>query len=332
MDDRSQGLKELLLDDRFIAWVLHPTPALNQYWNNWQKERSNGKVLVAEAQRLIHQMQVNSQLEPLREPEVQQMWQKLQNRHAETHNIDDKKSELRWYGVAASISVLLAFAIFLFIKISEPATITHQTDYGETKHVVLPDSSSVLLNANSSITYWEDWLESSERNVTLNGEAFFEVYHTQDHRQFLVHTNAVSVEVLGTSFNVLNRRNRTQVVLKEGEVLIKSDSEVLNNDIVMQPGELVEVEGNNYIQHPVQVETYTTWMQDEHIFDGTTLAEIAQLVEDIYGLEVRIENKNLLNKKFTGRIDRGDLTSLFGQLEKVFPLSIEHKGNSVTIH
>ena len=331
MDDRSQGLEELLLDDRFIAWVLHPTPALDQYWNNWQKERSNGKVLVAEAQRLIHQMQVNSQLEPLREPEVQQMWQKLQNRHAETHNIDDKKSELRWYGVAASISVLLAFAIFLFIKISEPATITHQTDYGETKHVVLPDSSSVLLNANSSITYREDWLESSERNVTLNGEAFFEVYHTQDHRQFLVHTNAVSVEVLGTSFNVLNRRNRTQVVLKEGEVMIKSDSEVLDNDITMLPGELVTIEGGNYVQHPVQVENYTAWTQDEHVFEGTTLAEIAQLVEDIYGMEVEVKNQALLTKKFTGRIDRGDLNSLFGQIEKVFQLSVEQENQLITI-
>ena len=189
----------------------------------------------------------------------------------------------------------------------------------------------MLLNANSSITYRENWLESSERNVTLNGEAFFEVYHTQDHRQFLVHTNAVSVEVLGTSFNVLNRRNRTQVVLKEGEVMIKSDSEVLDNDITMLPGELVTIEGGNYVQHPVQVENYTAWTQDEHVFEGTTLAEIAQLVEDIYGMEVEIKNQALLTKKFTGRIDRGDLNSLFGQIEKVFQLSVEQENQLITI-
>ena len=72
-------------------------------------------------------------------------------------------------------------------------------------------------------------------------------------------------------------------------------------------------------------------MQDEHIFDGTTIAEIAQLIEDIYGIEGRVANKSLLHKKFTGRVDRGDLNGLFGQLEKVFQLSIEQKEQLVII-
>ena len=329
MAEPYEGVDDLLLNDWFVTWVLHPTPTLDQYWSDWQNEQAGRELVVTEARRLICQMQSSGQSELLREPEVQQMWQKLQNRHTKRPSNHSRKSKIWWYGVAASI--LLGLTFFLFTEISGPAIITHQTAYGETKYVLLPDSSSVLLNANSSITYQEDWLQSSERMVTLSGEAFFDVYHTPDHQRFLVQANTVSVEVLGTSFNVLNRRDRTQVVLTEGEVRLRSDSEALENDITMQPGELVAIEGDRYVQHPVLVENYTAWTQDEHIFDGTTLAEIAQLVEDIYGMEVEIKNQALPTKKFTGRIDRGDLNSLFGQLEKVFPLAIEQKGKLITI-
>ncbi|MEM9830266.1 MAG: FecR domain-containing protein [Bacteroidota bacterium] len=332
MDKSDQVLEELLLNDEFIGWVLDPNPTLNQYWQQWQSDHPDRKMIVLEARRLVYQMNANGQNKPLHEQEVQQMWQALQNRHTENYTKNDKRLQTRWYWIAASISILLVLGVLLVTRINEPVIITHQTTYGETRYVVLPDSSSVLLNANSSIAYQEDWLQATERKVTLTGEAFFDVHHTKDHRRFFVHANAVTVEVLGTSFNVLNRRDRTQVVLKEGEVKLRAvRSEILQSDITMHPGELVAIEGSNCIQHPVSVEYYTAWMQDEHIFDGTTIAEIAQLIEDIYGIEVRVANKSLLHKKFTGRVDRGDLNGLFGQLEKVFQLSIEQKEQLVII-
>ncbi len=332
MSERDQVLEELLLNDSFISWVLYPTPALDQYWQQWQCEHPEGEVLVTEARRLVHQMRASGQPEPLHEQEVRHMWQTLQGRHTEARSNDAILEKTKWYWMAASVSVLLIFSIFLFTKISEPTVITHQTAYGETQYIDLPDSSSVLLNANSAITYQEDWLESPEREIKLTGEAFFDVHHTQDHRRFLVQTNTVTVEVVGTSFNILNRRDHTQVVLKEGEVVLRAeDSEVLPTDITMQPGELVEIDGTDYAQHPVNVEKYTAWTQNEHIFEGATLTEIAQLLENIYGLEVEIEDKSLLDKKFTGRINRGDLNSLFGQLEKVFQLSIEREQQLIII-
>ncbi len=203
MDKSDQVLEELLLNDEFVEWVLDPSPALNQYWGQWQSDYPDRKMIVLEARRIVHQMSASGQYETLREPEVQQMWETLQSRHKETHTKIDKQK--RWYWIAASVGVFLMLVISLTIRVSQPAIITHKTSYGETQLIKLPDSSSVLLNANSSISYQEDWLESSERNVTLMGEAFFNVHHTKDHRRFFVHANAVTVEVLGTSFNVLNR-------------------------------------------------------------------------------------------------------------------------------
>ncbi|WKN44664.1 FecR family protein [Tunicatimonas pelagia] len=332
MYERDQMREKLLLNDKFITWVLHPTPALDQYWLEWQNESPEREAILSEARQLVQQMKAVEPQEVLPEREVQQMWQVLQARHGANQKAKSTHRIIDWYWVAASVVVLLTSSVFLYLRINEPALITHQTTYGETRYVTLPDSSSVYLNSNSSITYQEAWLESSERKLTLSGEAFFKVHHTKDHRPFLVHANAVTVKVLGTSFNVLNRRDRTQIVLQEGEVALQTkEAEVLPNDIIMQPGELVEIEAGDYIQHPVNVQKYTAWIQNEHIFDGTTIAEIAQLLEDTYGLNVSIENNSTADKKFTGRINRGNLTSLFGQMEKVFQIKIEQHQDRVTI-
>ncbi len=146
----------------------------------------------------------------------------------------------RWrigVGVAASVGLLLALGVWLFNELRTPL-ITIQTAFAEQQTLILPDSSIVELNANSSISYRDNWTNRESRIVWLTGEAFFHVTKKQRTGQkFCVLTNDLTVEVLGTSFNVNTHHEETKVFLEEGKVKLNFDT--FSEEILMEPGELV---------------------------------------------------------------------------------------------
>lgn len=139
-------------------------------------------------------------------------------------------------------AVFLAVAIvggLLFLSLHEHENpICICTAYGKTERITLPDQSVVLLNANSVLSYNDKWTDNKTREVWLAGEAYFEVKKSdaRGNAKFVVHTDQLSVEVLGTEFNVNNRRGKTQVVLNAGKVRLTSDT-TLEKEIIMAPGE-----------------------------------------------------------------------------------------------
>lgn len=128
------------------------------------------------------------------------------------------------YRVAAAFIGILLVAAVSFLYLREE-TIRYETAYGQLRVIVLPDSSRVTLNGNSTLRYQADWEAlpiGNTREVWLEGEGFFEVTEVvlsaQSMAKFVVHTPQLDVEVVGTKFNVTNRRHQTQVVLSSGQV------------------------------------------------------------------------------------------------------------------
>ena len=315
-------LQDFLLDDYFIDWVKHPTASSNRYWEAWQVAHPNRRAMLQEARAVILTAQQNRP--ELSDQEVQAMWQSLQTRHRKTPNTTQ-----RWLRIAVSLTGILLLSSLLYWGLVSEKVVTYRTAYGETKKVLLPDGSAVMLNSNSTLSHAADWEERASRCVSLQGEAYFQVHHTEDNRKFLVDIDPLVIEVVGTSFNVNRRPGRTQVVLDEGRVTLHQSDEVASAGIVMQPGELVEINNSQLVQKKVNLEPYTAWIEHELVFDGTTLEDIAQLLEDNYGYDIQIMDTVLANKRFRGRAPADDVESLLGQLEKVFPLVIERNNNDM---
>lgn len=322
MNNSYQTWQDFLLDDDFVAWVKYRTPVLNQRWQAWQDAHPDQKPLLEKAREMVLVAQTST--DDLSEAEVREMWQELQLRH-------QRKARFRtshWLRVAASLVGVLLLGAGLVWWLTTPATVTYRTAYGETQDIVLPDRSRVKLNANSTLSYTDNWEESEKRMVALTGEAYFSVQHTADHRKFLVQTNSVTVEVIGTSFNVNQRRGRAQVVLDEGKVTLHRPND---ERIIMHPGDLVEVSPTNYAKKRVDGTQYTAWKDNQLIFDGTPVREIAQLLEDNYGYRVTITDPELADKRFRGRAPAGEVENLLQQLEKVFQLTITTRGNIIRV-
>jgi transmembrane sensor len=143
-----------------------------------------------------------------------------------------KTDLFRYSGIAASVLILISFAVYLF---SDSIFYdTYATSFGMTRNILLEDGSEVTLNANSTLKVPKNLLTSESREVWIEGEGFFSIAKKPNRVRFLVHTDNLNVEVLGTKFNVNNRRGNTEVVLSEGSIRLTSDFQK-NDNAVLPP-------------------------------------------------------------------------------------------------
>jgi ferric-dicitrate binding protein FerR (iron transport regulator) len=239
-----------------------------------------------------------------------------------------------WARYAAIVTGVLLLA-FSFWKTSSTETISEKTAFGETKTVILPDGSTVILNGNSSLHYQTDFHQAEIREVWLDGEAFFSIAHLPKNQKFIVNTSDnFNVEVLGTTFNVLTREQKTKVVLNTGKIKLNiRPDESREEHLVMNPGELVEFDNlsTTYIKRRVNPEAHSSWKSKKMIFENTSLSEILLLLEHTYGLQVEVADTSLLSQKLNGTIPTENVEVLLEGLSHVFSLKITRDNQKVII-
>ena len=200
--------------------------------------------------------------------------------------------------VAASVAVMMALYLYLPQKKEQENRITYETRYGETKNILLPDSSTVLMNANSRIVWDSEWKGKGTRKVSLDGEGFFEVKKVKG-SNFVVESGGVKVNVLGTVFNVRSRGGAVDVFLESGKVNLEL-SETKPRTVSMIPGNSVHYNKEKKDLVMVQASTLTrsaSWVDGMLVFENESLANILSRFEELYGKKFQIKNQALLNKR-----------------------------------
>ena len=233
----------------------------------------------------------------------------------------------RWLMIAATVSVLLLIG-WLVRPLLFPVYDTHRTAYGEVKQVTLPDGTVVDLNANSTLRVARQSTNGA-REAWLTGEAYFHVMPQQDDSaeaiKFIVHTSNLHVEVLGTTFNVKDRRGTTDVVLSTGRILLRKQTDQAQA-LAMQPGDRVRLPQTNEfeITHVPEPVAYASWKDNELYFDDQPLSVIQQELADSYNLSLRFADPSLAKLRFTGSAPTDDLTILLETIQKSFDLTLNH--------
>ena len=239
---------------------------------------------------------------------------------------------LRWAAVLVG-ALLLATAAFYGYQQLYPAELIGQTAYGKTTTLTLPDGSTVSLNGNSRLRYAQRWRDGQTRNVWLDGEGFFRVTHQPNHERFVVHLpNKLNIEVLGTQFNVMARHSRAKVVLNNGKIRLDV-SEKSNGQLVMVPGDMVyaDVQKRIYYRKRVDPALQSSWQQGKLHFEGTTLLEVAQMLEETYGVSVVITDAGLRQQKLSGTIPNNNIQTILSGLSTLFDLRITQHKNRIII-
>lgn len=237
--------------------------------------------------------------------------------------------------LAIAAALILISSIVLLLFIAKKEQVQFVTKYGQTLKVVLPDSSTVYLNGNSKLSYINNWDNNSDREVKVDGEAYFSVKHTKSNQKFFVRmADNLSVEVLGTEFNITKRGKNTQVVLSSGKIDFHMDNLKKGNDVVqMKPGDLIEYQNNNksYTKQKVDPTTYSSWKSNRIIFNKTKIIDVLQNLQYTYGLKVKIEDEKMLNMRVSGSAPTNNIHSLVDALSETFNVNFVLKGDSILL-
>jgi len=203
----------------------------------------------------------------------------------------------RFYKWTSRIAGIILLPLLLFTGIQ-----TYRQYFGETEAWVeinapswtrvqfkLPDGSTGWLNSNSSVAYKGDYLRN--REVTLKGEAFFDVHKDLKH-PFVVNTHSISVKVLGTRFNIASYcdERHIEVVLEEGKLLF-TDKE-LNNSLLMVPNDLLIYDKykKSIMSEAVQPKKYLSWTEGILVFRNDPIDVVARRLGRWYNTDVELKS------------------------------------------
>lgn len=253
--------------------------------------------------------------------DAEKSWSSLKNkRESSNSKVIQLRPFTKLMRVAAAIAVIAVASIFYFNTLDK----TISTQYAERTEVLLPDASEIVLNADSEVSYSKKkW--DKKRNVSLKGEAFFKVAKG---KRFTVTTEEGTVAVLGTQFNVENRKGLLEVTCFEGLV-----------SVTFQNKEFKVPAGSSFLAingevRPSTAPTSTTpyWMNNESNFKSIPLSYVLDEFERQYNVTVEVENIDT-NQLFTGTFSN---TNIDLALESIsVPANIQFKkldGNKVVFY
>jgi transmembrane sensor len=246
---------------------------------------------------------------------------------------------------ASAIAASLITAVFLLKDIntenvSRKANAQNivSTKRGSKSKIELPDGTQVWLNADSRITYNENF-HGSQREVSLSGEAFFDVVRDES-RPFIIHTSTIDVKVLGTAFNVRsydNEKNtetslirgsievtlvkspdKTKIILKPNDKLIVNNSKGQVLDDSIAGGKRMDIPMTlariNY-KHSDSIAVETLWVKNRLAFDGEALEDIALKIERWFDVKVTITDEKMKRGSYTAFFEDENLQQVMEALQ-----------------
>jgi transmembrane sensor len=309
-DYRNFPPERLAADDSFRRWIIENHPSDRYYWENWLLENPDKKELVEKSARLISDSR-KALSHPLQEEEIRLEITKLSQAIRKKTVVRQHTSISLWWKLAAAVAVILClgklnmqpeqYSIHKNI-FSHNAGLSIVED-NRTPHprlIHLPDRSSVILQPGSTLTYPLAF-QADEREVFLDGEAFFEVTKNPD-KPFSVYTRTISTKVLGTSFTVTaySHEPNTTVTVKTGQVSVfpavharfsseKEESTPAATILTPNQQALFNHEDQNFTKSILAFQPQSTDLPILHQsfnFHETPVHEVFHILEKSYGAEI----------------------------------------------
>lgn len=228
--------------------------------------------------------------------------------------------------------------------------------------MVLPDGTQVWLNSDSKLEYAESFTGAT-REVSLEGEAYFDVVKDPK-RPFIVHTSAIDIRVLGTSFNVKSypQEKTIETTLIRGMIEVINKNKPQAPKIILRPKEKLvfnkQAEEINGLPAGNQKEmwkdsshnktmaiaitalppnvadsslTETSWVYNRLLFEGDSFREVAVKMERWFNIRINFKNEKIANYRLSGSFDRETIDEALQALKYIAPFNYKINNNEVDI-
>ncbi|WP_370087053.1 FecR family protein [Ekhidna sp.] len=224
-----------------------------------------------------------------------------------------------WIKYASAAVLVLALSLLFILNQNSESNFSNEK---------LSDGSRIALHGNSSMEVLN--FNEAVREVKITGKAYFDIERDES-RPFIIHTDNATVEVLGTSFVVDTYGGKTEVSVESGLVkLAKVDDDV---NVKLGEGEVGLVSNNNkgIIKRNINDLNYLSWKTKIITFNGSTMAEVERVIEDVYGIEVSFEDPTFKNCKLTAKFNKKKAKDAIEIIARTFNVEYNYSNNKAVL-
>lgn len=258
-----------------------------------------------------------------------------------------RRSRSGLWRAAAAILIFIGVSLMLYSKkgeirdIVDPVRLVRvEVPSGRVRKLQLSDGTEVWLNAGSVLKYPEKF-NREKRVLTLEGEAFFNVFHDAE-KPFIIHSGKLNTVVLGTSFNVKTYEDGpVQVSVRSGRVSVaESTTGALQNGkskvqrmVILTKDQQATYSGTQgfTIRKDVPSGEYMGWQEGELVFTGKTLLEMKPVLERWYGVKILMDSKKLANCRMVESYRQESLKNVLEAMRFALNITYKIEGDKVTI-
>jgi ferric-dicitrate binding protein FerR (iron transport regulator) len=175
---------------------------------------------------------------------------------------------------------------------------------GQTANLMLSDGTAIWLNSRTVMRY-PDSFKDKQREIYLEGEAFFDVTHDQQ-KPFVVHTDGYDVRVFGTQFDVeAYSRDDFATSLLSGSVKLSSVNDT-TQVLVLQPSTMAYLLDGNLVSGDIADYNHFRWREGLISIKDMSFNNLMKKFEKCYGIQIIVKNKHVENYVYTGKFRYSD--------------------------
>jgi ferric-dicitrate binding protein FerR (iron transport regulator) len=271
----------------------------------------------------------SKKLASVSEVNVDAAWDKFKNRisqpNAQIHTI---RRTIPWLKIAAML-ILIAGGLLIANLIKNESDTTPVTANANEKviELKLPDASVATLNKNASLTYPEKF-DKNKREVTLRGEAFFNVTADKD-KPFIIHVNDVQVRVVGTSFNIKSENGKTEVIVETGRVEVIKN----NSSVFLGPKEKIVVGAVDTVlqKESDKDQLYNYYRTNEFVCDNTPLWKLVEVLNDAYHVNITFARPELRSLPLDVTFSNESLEQILKVISLTLDIKVDTTGNRIIL-
>lgn len=327
----------------------------NQRLQNWLNKDGKNRKVLASVKKLWESTDSQEKETLFRKSELEKDWRRIsdhiQNREEENQNkiiwhfrkISRRKSILIGLLKVAAVILVAALSAFFTLQFAsdgkksdyKPVIGEIVTQRGERANVQLSDGTNVYLNADSKLFKPENF-STDRRVVEMTGQAYFEVTPDPE-RPFVIKSNGLEIEVLGTSFdvNTYEENSEFMVSVREGRVELRGEK-TETEKLILNAGEV------GIYSNPTQkltskiiedFELYFGWMNGRLVFNNQSVRDVMKRIERWYDITVywESENSEIYNRRLTADLKTKSIRDLMDVISAATGISYEIENDLITI-
>lgn len=346
-----ESLEQLISDQSFCRFVSGKADEAEiLFWSHWIDSTPHHQEMYEEALFLLNKFHIESRVktDDLKDwIELQDLINSEPDKIHLLSGIRKRESTFRFLLRYAAIFLIVSLVGVSFWLIPNSkshngaasqsiADVTVETGFSELKTINFSDGSKITLAPNSKITYRQNWLKKSVKELKLTGEAYFNIADKNEQpgmAKFKIITQQGVIKDYGTKFNVSTFDNKTLVVLEYGIVSVSKIKEQKSSARVLDAGQmaLISNQKKGIDIKRVNTRVYTSWRTKTLYFEDTPLPFFLSYLKNFYGKSIVVRDSTLLNKRLSDGIDRGSVKSMLNVISHVLSIKMYQKGDTVYV-